>query len=79
MMAPSSQILTQGGILTRDWFSDKLAGRGFSTSKHVDNSTAQLDIKDIQGSDSMMLQRSDKKYSGKLIDVKISLVWNFTA
>lgn len=24
MMAPSSQMLTHGGILSRDWFSDKL-------------------------------------------------------
>lgn len=27
MMAPSSQMLTHGGILTRDWFSDKLVER----------------------------------------------------
>lgn len=25
MIAPSNQMLTQGGILSRDWFSDRLA------------------------------------------------------
>lgn len=60
MMAPSSQTLTQGGILTRDWFSDKLAGRGFYRSKHVDNLAAQLDIRDLDGSYSTMLQRSNE-------------------
>lgn len=34
MMAPSSQMLTHGGILTRDWFSDKLVERQVEINQH---------------------------------------------
>lgn len=79
MMAPSSQILTQGGIRTRDWFSDKLlGGGGVNISKHVDNVDAQLDMKDLHGSFSFMLQRSHNliRLSSKLIKCHINVYIN---
>lgn len=78
MMAPSSHILTQGGIRTRDWFSDKLLGGGVNISKHVDNVDAQLDMKDLHGSFSFMLQRSHNliRLSSKLIKCHINVYIN---
>lgn len=43
MMAPSSQMLTHGGILSRDWFSDKLDNR----SKIKKLTIQQLDFRDL--------------------------------
>lgn len=55
-----------------------VGGGGVNISKHVDNVDAQLDMKDLHGSFSFMLQRSHNliRLSSKLIKCHINVYIN---
>lgn len=57
MIAPSNQMLTQGGILSRDWFSDRLQARQSQiTTSHTELNCTKFHVK-TEGSPSV--QHSD--------------------
>lgn len=66
MIAPSNQMLTQGGILSRDWFSDRLAVRNSDIQMWVLRDSRRL----CQDPDSLIEFISMKFHPKKDLDIK---------